>query len=1070
MSEIIQLTTAGAGSGKTTELTRVIAEAIRQGACRPDAIIATTFTNKAAEELIERVRGRLFGAGRFDDAQRLEESLLGTVHSICARLLGRFAFEAGISPEIVVIDEDEASALLHSAIEEVCQAELITRMEELSTRFCQHDDQTQQNRWKEYVGAITKAARENGIAPEELAAMAETNIAELLAFLPPPSNDPLEALLKAGLEAALAQTRDNGDKTTTTADARNEFVQALKELDQGCISWAQWYRTAKVKVAKLSAAAAKPAQSLAWRVEEHPALRAELGEYIRGVFSAAEQALVFYQQRKEERGWVDFADLEARTLALLTQPTVAEVIAEEFDLLLVDEFQDTSPLQLALFLRLAELVRVRTVWVGDVKQAIYGFRGSDPELMNAAVQLVRGRGGLTPPLNVTYRARPELARFINRVFVPPFGRALGLASDEVALRPDRVEHPELTPPLEQWLLSSGQIGATGKPKAPTNAQAAAALAEGVAQLLVGGYQVEDKPTGNMRPLEMRDVALLCRTNDSAMEVAGALLVRGIAATRETPGLLSTPEAYLALACLRRLVDPGDSLAAAEVIALTDEGTVEEWLAHRLEWLESSPEWRWGLEGMLAHAGLLALEKAHGQFVLFTPREALDCALQAGGAFRAVTAWGPTASRAAQRRANLEALRGLALKYEDRCETSHHPATVAGFLLWCSELQAQNRDGIAIDEKANAVNVLTWHGAKGLEWPVVICTQLESEPRSRSWDQVVVVQETAIDSAAPLRGRRVRFWPWPFGRQPPDKIPLGMAVAGSPAGQAAERSVLQEELRLLYVAFTRARDVLILPYRQSQTPFAIEPLEAGDWLMPRNPAAERTEATVGDFPARLRRIAVPEAQPAPACEAEFRWFPTARARNPKLAAEQRPHAQPALASARIGKSLDFQQRLNVRGNCEEENLGNALHALLAFEMLHPSDPDRVAIAERLLHAHGLEDHISAADALTMIEGFRREIEARFNSQNIHVEAPFDFTTNQGQRVSGVIDLLLQTATGWVVVDHKTFLGKRSDWRDRALAHSGQLALYVESQAILGRQPCSAWIHFVTGGGLVEVHLH
>ena len=111
---------AGAGTGKTTELTRVIRESILNGQCRPHAIIGTTFTIKAAGELVERVRQEFFKSGQIDLAERLAESLLGTVDGVCLRLLTRFAFEAGISPDIQIIAKPESEALWGSAVEDSC--------------------------------------------------------------------------------------------------------------------------------------------------------------------------------------------------------------------------------------------------------------------------------------------------------------------------------------------------------------------------------------------------------------------------------------------------------------------------------------------------------------------------------------------------------------------------------------------------------------------------------------------------------------------------------------------------------------------------------------------------------------------------------------------------------------------------------------------------------------------------------------------------------------------------------------------------------------------------------------
>src|SRR6202035_496299 len=109
-----------------------------------------------------------------------------------------------------------------------------------------------------------------------------------------------------------------------------------------------------------------------------------------------------------------------------------EVIREEFDLLVVDEFQDTNPIQLALFIGLAALVKRCAVWVGDVKQAIYGFRGSDPDLIDAVLDNVTSER--MPTLGITYRARPELVQVFNDLFIPALARDLGLPRKDVELR------------------------------------------------------------------------------------------------------------------------------------------------------------------------------------------------------------------------------------------------------------------------------------------------------------------------------------------------------------------------------------------------------------------------------------------------------------------------------------------------------------------------------------------------------------------------------------------------------------------------------------------------------------
>ena len=104
MTAIIILS-ASAGSGKTYRLAQEIRSAIMEGRARPEAILATTFTKKAAAELQERVRTFLLDADRVDEARRLMAARIGTVHSICGQLISEHAFELGLSPELTVLDE-----------------------------------------------------------------------------------------------------------------------------------------------------------------------------------------------------------------------------------------------------------------------------------------------------------------------------------------------------------------------------------------------------------------------------------------------------------------------------------------------------------------------------------------------------------------------------------------------------------------------------------------------------------------------------------------------------------------------------------------------------------------------------------------------------------------------------------------------------------------------------------------------------------------------------------------------------------------------------------------------------
>ena len=105
---------------------------------------------------------------------------------------------------------------------------------------------------------------------------------------------------------------------------------------------------------------------------------------------------------------------------------------------------------------------------------------------------------------------------------------------------------------------------------------------------------------------------------------------------------------------------------------------------------------------------------------------------------------------------------------------------------------------------------------------------------------------------------------------------------------------------------------------------------------------------------------------------------------------------------------------------------------------------------------------------MVDRFLTHLRNEFSPKSILVETPFEYANEKGQRLAGFIDLLLETDRGWVVIDHKSFMGKRSDWNSKALSYGGQIAVYRNALLAGGRTFASAWIHFAAGGGLVQIN--
>ncbi len=379
----IHIITASAGSGKTYRLSTLLQEKIASKKVRPEAVIATTFTKKAAAELQERVRQRLIKEGLTGEANRLAAARLGTVNSICSGLVMDFVFEKGLFPETMVLDETAAKRELKRAMSSVMTGGISSRFTDLKSRLEAFE-------WVDTVESVIKLARYNALDTQALEASKKISTESILELLGKPLGK--EGNPDKKLESALADFINNvdteEDTTKVTAGALQKATACLNMLRQGrTLSWSDWLRLNRLNVGKKSEEHIEILNQVASRHDRHPQLKKDLVEAVTLVFDTAIGTLNAYQEHKRIWGVMDFSDQEVLALALLDEPAVQEHLKGSIDLLLVDEFQDTSPIQLAILLKLASLSK-ETVWVGDQKQSIYGFRGTDPALMDACIESI----------------------------------------------------------------------------------------------------------------------------------------------------------------------------------------------------------------------------------------------------------------------------------------------------------------------------------------------------------------------------------------------------------------------------------------------------------------------------------------------------------------------------------------------------------------------------------------------------------------------------------------------------------------------------------------------------------
>ncbi len=989
---------ASAGTGKTYALVERIHAAVADG-LDPARLLATTFTVRAAAELAGRIRTKLTETGRPDLAAAMLTARINTVNGVCGALVGEFALDLGRSPGAEVIADERRAAVFGLAVGAVLGAHAPT-LSPLARRFDVPERGYDSQRgyvkgWRDELHELIDKARANGLGPDDLGRSVDHSLAGLLALLDAPdpgaTADDLDAALESAIERTLEPlTPTRRDSLTKGAlkclEAVDEAAEILRSGDP--LPWSTWARLAKLKTPKADAGLLDDVVRAASAHPRHPRLRADLEAYVRGMFACAADAMRAFDRYKGERGLVDFVDQEKLALDVLRDPAHHARLAETLGAVFVDEVQDSSPIQVAIFSALARIAP-RSAWVGDPKQSIYAFRDADPELTDAAArQMAAEAGGAPGYLGRSYRSRPSLGAFVNAAFVPSFV-ALGADAASVAFDSwNREERPDVPPALSVWPTPGRNVD-----------DRTLLLARAIARALQRpeDWPVEPKGEG-LRGLRGGDVAVLLRSNVNVTRLASALAALGVRTAVDLPGLMAQPEAELVLAALRWVADPSDTLAAAEVTRFT--GGPTDWLEAAFADGDDDP-WR-------AHVpfadDLVALR---GRVPDLTPAEILDEVLHLDGLLATVRAWGD----AARRLDHVEALRGLARTYQEEERAARRSVTLAGL---CAYLGASEAS-LPASTHADAVHLMTYHGAKGLEWPLVVLADLEKAPNGRLFGLSASTVGEA-DWRDPLAGRVLRFWPWPYGAQAKD-VHLDETAAASPEGAAALEAARREALRLLYVGATRARDYLVL----------VDPGRDLAWLDELRDAegqphvrleADRIEVGETAFPARgldlgdeedgvlAPQDAVVYAAPAVAPVA----FPLRSVRPSDQRAERVPTI---LETVRLG------ERIALPGSPDLQALGEALHGVFAADDLDKPHAERLELARGLL-ARWHVPQLDPAAALAASERLRAFLAERYPQGTLRFEWPVHAEFD-GRVIAGRVDLLVDLPDGFVLIDHKSFPG-------------------------------------------------
>jgi ATP-dependent exoDNAse (exonuclease V) beta subunit len=1045
---LLTLIPAGAGSGKTYTIQQQLGAWVAENKVAPERIVAVTFTEAAAAELRERIGATLLAMGRVDEALRLDQAYISTIHGFGLRLLTEFAFEAGTSPQPRLLNDDEKNALIRLALARTDKTDAITAdLPAYGYTYDHNLGKSAEDVFRDDLLRIVELLRALGCQSDTdaHAVHADEWIAER--YGPTGAGEGLSAALRHSVEVLLqafpeSLARECGNSNAALDDLQNDFRNLHRALDGSALEtdWPLWQGLRELRRSNRRTALPDGYDALAEAVvaaadelPQHPGPLAHARSHIAALLAAGQDVLDHYAEAKREAGLVDYTDMIAMAGQLLQErPDVLETLTNRVECLVVDEFQDTNPLQFALLWQLKE-AGIPTVVVGDLKQAIMGFQGADPRLFAA---LERQNREAATPLTRNWRSQPPLMAFVNAV-----GRGL-FGEDYVALEPQSKES-ELTP-LEVVSFQS-------RAKKEQHAVRAVAVGKRLQALLDDPDQrIIDRRTKTLRRLRGSDLAVLCPTNTMLATYADVLRAQGMRVRLQADGWFSTRPVQIAWHALAYLANPADRHAAL-YLAVTELGSLD--LEQALGQLMDA--------GRIEEPLLVKLNALADGVAERTVYALVADALAALDLFGVVARW-PDGEQA---RANLLRLLAEAGEFMDAnrealANGGFHGAGVQTFLAWLGakvEDNDEQPDPRVLDE--DAIQLATWHKSKGLEWPVVAVCGLDRVVKARL-PNVELGYRSFDDLSRLLEYARIEYAPRFAAAETSDRFLAEL--------QAAAKT---EARRLLYVAVTRARDKVVLEWpgflvgKDSTTYWSILKEDCKLSL-----AKDAIKVGSADFPCAVLKgqATLPEDLDL-AGVAEDSQLPVTGRRAVRSGAvpdaltpdSRTPSGMDTEATAGDVTPVQvacYGEGLGVDIKLPATSLGTFLHR--CFEVLG-ARPD---LSERLplITAVEVEPRVvmEIGSAVARFEAWLRD---HVHAQSVLREWPLLALDAQGTVVSGTADLIVNTAAGVWVIDHKS--DQTEDPVQTFRGYQAQLESYAMALAGEGRTVLGIAINWIRRGEVV-----
>lgn len=844
---------AGAGSGKTRALVRRVESLVCSGV-QMDRIVAITFTEKAASELRDRIRRRLDEARIDEDPEirnvmvqalgQFDGAAVGTLHSFAQRILVEHPTEAGLPPGIEVSDEIASEiafdlrwrTFVETLLNDDADGEALQVLEACGVRLERHLRELAidlNGNWDRIESLAHKATPMTVPSPSAQAAV-ESALAEVLnrrRECREPDNDDLFKLINrlAPLEHRLA-SGDRIDQVEAAVEILNLILKPSTRREKERKGKPITTRSFKGNQDNWSTSINEVRTALIRLDSACTSL----------VDNAKEQALTLIVARlasftlkaaKERRasGRLEFHDLLVRARNLLRDPKqgplVRTALRQHYQYLLLDEFQDTDPIQIELAALIAaepESAPVtapadwtelkvdpgRLFLVGDPKQSIYRFRRADISLFLRARDHFGGaaKSNLVK-LKSNFRSVAPLIGWVNKVFgnlitYKPDSQPSYTPLSPVRQPAPRSGHP---PGPEVAVLGAEAIEIPGKAYADhLRKLEAEAVAAAAATALADGWLVEGDSTdgSGWRPTRASDIAILIPARTSLDTLERELDDSAVPYRVETASLVyATREVRDVLLAMQAIADPTDELALVAALRTPLYGCGDDDLVRWRLGSEGEPR-RFRIHGPQSAdasiedcsnpvaAGLAHLRELHRASPWSTPSELLERLIRERAVLEAAVA----AHRPRDVWRRLRFLVDHARAWSDAGGSG-----LRNYIDWARRQGSENArvsETVLPETDDDSVRILTVHGSKGLEFPIVILSGTTSQLNRQQ------------------RGPSVSF---PPGSEPVVRLKAGVeSVSYEQWRPLDEQMDKHERIRLLYVACTRARDHLIVSlYREKR---------------------------------------------------------------------------------------------------------------------------------------------------------------------------------------------------------------------------------------------------------------